>query len=385
MKQANQAMISYGLCYDPVNAVLTPETENAPRNLTFPSVPALEMLEKGVRLHYYAPAAKRVEVSGWAGCGAFADKRVLTPSDTAGYWSVDLEDLPPGFYYHDFWVDGVKAINNTAALGYGGSVAANFFEIQDPDFTEDMQTDVPHGSLHMNLFWSKESNSWRNCWVYTPYGYETNHEKRYPVLYLQHGGGENETGWVWQGKTNYILDNMIASGTCAEMIVVMNNGYVYRKNGNQISTGSIERMVGEDCVPYIDGLYRTVPERGMRAAAGLSMGGLHAKQIVFGNLNLFANLGVFSSGAGYTVKGRDVWGAEYDYSDLFSTPEHYGERLHVTLISCGQSDPRSKYTEPQVKELQQKGFPVEYRSYPGHHEWHVWRKSLRDFLTLIFH
>ncbi len=385
MKQANQSIVSYGLCYDPVNAVLTEETESAPRDLRFPVIPAVETLEKGVRLYYYAPGAKRVEVAGWAGCGAFENKRALASSEKPGYWSIDLIDLPPGLYYHDFWVDGIKAINNTAALGYGGSIAVNYFEIQDPDFPEYLQTDVPHGSLHMNLFWSDESASLRNCWVYTPHGYEAHPEKRYPVLYLQHGGGENETGWIWQGKVNYILDNMIASGACAEMIVVMNNGYVYQKEESTVSTGSVARMVGGDCVPYIDSVYRTIPERGMRAAAGLSMGGLHAKQIAFENLDLFANLGVFSSGAGYTIKGSDVWGTEYDYSDLFSTPEHYAERLHVTLISCGQDDPRHQYTQPQVQELQQKGFPIEYRSYPGQHEWHVWRKSLRDFLTLIFH
>ncbi len=385
MKQANQAMVSHALCYDPVNAVLTPESENAPRDLSFPVIPAVEVLAAGVRLNYYAPAAGKVEVSGWPGCGAFAERRSLRRSDVPGYWCIDLADLPPGFYYHDFWVDGVKAINNTAAIGYGGSVAANFFEIPDPDFPEDLLTDVPHGSLHMELFRSDESRSVRNCWVYTPAGYESNPEKRYPVLYLQHGGGENETGWVWQGKTNYILDNMIASGACEEMIVVMNNGYVYRREDGRVSTGSIARMVGGDCVPFIDGRYRTLPQREKRAVAGLSMGGLHAKQIAFENLDLFANLGVFSSGAGYEIRGKDVWGVEYDYSDLFRTPEHYAERLRVTLVTCGRSDPRNRYTEPQVRKLQEVGFPVEYRSYPGYHEWHVWRKSLRDFLRLIFH
>ena len=227
-----------------------------------------ELLEDGrVRFNYRPPeGTKSVVVKGIG--GSMPGTYELTP-DTDGYWSVTVDDIRDGFHYHKYFVDGVEAPNALAPYGYGCFQPINFFEMPggaDPEFY--LLKDVPHGTVRMDLYKSALTGRWRNCFIYTPPGYETQTDRRYPVLYLQHGGGENEVGWVWQGKINYIADNLLAEGKMEPMIIVMNNGYAFREDGtSNESMGSIDEVIVGDCIPFIDAKYRTVANRHGRAMA----------------------------------------------------------------------------------------------------------------------
>lgn len=347
--------------------------------------PGVSIREDGsIRVLYYAPQAKSVEIIGIGGSleGSFPLQKM---ADGSGYWETVLTDIAPGFHYHTYRVDGVEAMNPLAPVGFGCGQSFNYFEAPDPDFTEYLMNKVPHGSLRMELYDSSITGHTRNCWVYTPPGYDEHPEKRFPVLYLQHGGGESECGWIWQGKINYILDNLLARGACQEMLIVMNSGYAYsRQADGTYSSEPIDQVITRDCVPFIDAKFRTKPQREYRAAAGLSMGASHAREIVLQHQELFSALGMFSCGAGFSIKGKDILGVPYDFSDLFKTPEIFNKNMLLTFITCGEQDPRHTYTKPQVEELQAKGYRVQYTSYPGFHEWDVWRKSAADFLQKLF-
>jgi hypothetical protein len=206
--------------------------------------------------------------------GAFSERIPLYRQEN-GDWTGTAEGLPAGFHYHDYIVDGTRMCNDLSPIGYGDFRAINYFEIPDADSGFYLLQDVPHGTVRMDYYNSTVTARYRSCFVYTPPGYETHPEKHYPVLYLQHGGGETETGWIWQGKVNYIMDNLIAAGQCQEMILVMNDGYAFLPDASEHpARGAIDLVLAKDCIPFIDQKYRTLPDRRTRAVAGLSMGGI---------------------------------------------------------------------------------------------------------------
>ena len=212
---------------------------------------------------------------------------------------------------------------------------------------------VPHGTIRFEHIWSEMCECYRACWIYTPPGYDQQPDKHYPVLYIQHGGGENEAAWIWTARINYIADNFIAAGKMEEMIIVCNTGFVPKRLENGMySNLDFEDVFVRELVPFIDRNYRTIPERTARAMAGLSMGGGQARFIVHSHPELFAWLGQFSSGAGFVVSSETgYYGKPVDYSELFSTPEHYNSLMRLTFVSCGLDDSRHSYTSRQVQEL----------------------------------
>lgn len=382
-KEENQAIYTFGLYFDPLQRPPVPGVEGPPPPEPFTPVWPVEKTATGVRLTCYAPGAGSVVCRGIG--GSMEQSISFFPcQDRPGYWQAETDALVPGFHYVEYLVDGVRAMNPLGSFGYGCSMTYNFLEVPgDEDFY--LMKDVPHGTVHMEYYPSKLTGRTRNCLIYTPPGYETS-GKRYPTLYLQHGGGENETGWLYQGKANLILDNLIAQGACKEMILVMNNGYAYRQQDGLYQEDSLlfGDVIARECVPFVESKYRTERHRELRAMAGLSMGGSQARSAVYHHLDLFANLGMFSSGAGFTVKGEELGGQAYDYSPLFSTPENYNAIMRLTFIACGQQDPRYAYTPLQVKELSDKGFNVQFFGTPGYHEWDVWRRCLREMAMQLF-
>lgn len=287
-----------------------------------------------------------------------------------------------GFQYLRFWADGIEIMNPLLPFGYGYGRVCNYAELPGSD-TFYLPQNVPHGNITLERYPSEVTGRDRVCWVYTPTGYE-NSNKCYPVLFIQHGGGENETGWFWQGKLRFILDNLIADGECKEMIVVANAGYAYMEieDGRFVPT-DFSKVICEDCIPFIDKKYRTKADRLNRAVAGLSMGAGQARHLAHSHPELFAYMGVFSSGAGFEIKG-DMPGGSFDYSNLFCSPDYYNHLMKLTFIGCGEDDMRHEYTSRQVESLRQQGFLVEYHPYPGDHEWNVWRLCARDFLKKLF-
>ena len=374
----NQALYQYPLFFDDVRKNLVRGDRSGPGAYK-PLRQGVELLGDGkVRFNYRPPeGTKSVVVKGWG--GSMPNTYELKP-DTDGYWSVVVDDIPPGFHYHEYFVDGVKATNPLTPYGYGGFIAVNFFELpgeEDSDFY--LLKNVPHGTVRMDLYKSSVTGRWRNCYVYTPPGYEKELDKRYPVLYLQHGGGESETAWVWHGKINYIMDNLLAEGKCQEMIIVMNNGYAFKPDGtSHPSMGSLDEVIVKDCIPFIDSKYRTIAHREFRAMAGLSMGGFQANATVMSNLDKFASLGIFSGGFSYKGKG-------YDLTELFNNPEEYNKKFKLLFVAAGeQEQPMCDELRQELGKLNQKGIRNVFYSCPGYHEWDVWRRSCREFLKLLF-
>jgi enterochelin esterase family protein len=250
---------------------------------------------------------------------------------------------------------------------------------------------VPHGDIRNEIYFSKTTGKWRNLNIYTPPGYDKSGMEQYPVLYIQHGGGEDERGWAVQGKTNIILDNLIAEGKAKPMLVVIPNGNVSRPGSaaggynDEAMTAFKEELFGS-VVPFIESSYRVKPGAANRAIAGLSMGGGQAFYTGLRNTDMFANVGVFSTGlfGGINRQPGTTFDAEAVIPGLLTNPGSFNNKLKVFYISVGEQDPRIEPTRKLVQTFKEKGLKVEFASFPGSHEWQVWRKSLHDFAQKIF-
>jgi enterochelin esterase family protein len=246
------------------------------------------------------------------------------------------------------------------------------------------------------------TNSWRRLYVYTPPGYDKDTDKKYPVLYIQHGGGEDETGWATQGKTDIILDNLIAEGKAKPMLVVIANGNVPNPGGGRGGYNAAG-MVGftnellNNIVPFVEANFRVLANAENRALSGLSMGGGQAFFVGLANKDKFASIGVFSTGLfGGIGGGRggrggrgDAGGAapfnaEEQIPGLLTNSKSFNDSLKVFYISVGEGDPRIEATKKAVEDFRSHGLEVEFASFPGGHEWQVWRKSLHDFAQRVF-
>ncbi len=294
-----------------------------------------------------------------------------------GYWEITID---PGKGYHSvyFVVDGQTVINTVGAYIYDSDGIRNFIDI--PDDPDTAINDVPHGAITREIYKSTVTNRYRACWVYTPASYQANPEKRYPVVYIQHGGGQDETSWFQGGKIDLILDNLIARGDAEEMIVVANSGAcIIEAEEGKFYTGKIEDVIVNDCVPFIDGRYRTIADRTHRAICGLSMGGGHTRRIGFNHPDYFANVGIFSSGECFPTVTSDS-----DWTELFTDVEKFNSLFDYVVVACGDADLRYDKTYADVTPYIEKGLNIEFKGYKGQHEWNVWRYCAKDFVQKIF-
>ena len=374
----NQAYYSYPLFFDDVHKTMIwgdRSKTGAYRTMR----QGAELMEDGrIRFNFLAPeGAETITVKGWG--GSMPGTYELAP-DEDGYWSCVADDIRDGFHYCDFYVNGVKTPNVLMPYGYGGFTPVNFFEVPggiDPEIY--LLKDVPHGTVRMVFYPCTMTGKTRAAWVYTPPKYDSEPDKRYPVLYLQHGGGEDEVGWVWQGKINYIADNLLSEGKIREMIIVMNDGYAFRPDGTgNPAMGDLDEVLVKDCIPYIDSHFRTVADRHMRAMAGLSMGGVQANTGVFRNPETFANVGIFSGGFELTGDGFDV-------TDVFADPERFRERFDLVFVAAGeQEQPMCDLLRERIKAQNEAGVGTVFYSCPGYHEWDTWRNAARHFMERLF-
>ncbi len=344
-----------------------------------PSYPRL--LADGSALLRTKAFAKDWRVSLDRGC------RFYLQSD--GSWMAHTRPLVPGFHYYWFEADG-QVLNDPASNTYFGCGRMSSAIDVPEDGTEwmDYRQDVPHGQVHIVSYYSTVRQAKADVWVYTPASYEQG-KKRYPVLYLQHGGGEDETGWIRQGKTNLILDNLIAEGKAKEMIVVMANGTL---NVPGMKTGySKEGMAGfeqeliENVIPTIERQFRTLADRRHRAMSGLSMGGGQTFFVGLGHPELFSAVGIFSTGlfGGIAGSGKS-FDAEATLPGLLSNASQYNKDLQLLYISVGEDDFRITHTQKAVAGMKEAGLNITFETYPGDHEWQVWRKSLHSFVQKLF-
>jgi enterochelin esterase family protein len=382
-----------------------------PSPYNFPGVqfPRVEA-DARVTFQFRAPSAQKVQVS-------INNSVKDMVKDDSGVWAYTSDPQPVG--YHNYWmvVDGATVLDpgTEAFIGYGHM--CNGFEIPSPTETFYDLKDVPHGSVLLKDYYSKTTSAWRHIYVYTPPGYESNLTTRYPVFYLQHGGGEDQRVWTQMGRANVILDNLIAEGKAKPMIIVMETsaagapgggrgpgagapgGFGGRAGGGGggggggfgggapgaapggrggrggfgggFGAGAYEGVLLNDLIPYIDSTFRTLADQPHRAMAGLSMGGMITSSITLAHLDTFSHIGLFSGG---TITASGI-------TDM----DAFKQKVKVVFMSYGSVEPGSSSVNAAADALKAAGINAHSYVSPGTaHEWQSWRRSLYNFAPLLF-
>jgi enterochelin esterase family protein len=313
--------------------------------------------------------------------------------------------LVPGFHYYTLNIDGAEVADPNTHAYFGGGKSARAVEVPEPGSTYYSMQDVPHGQVREVWYNSPVTGTWRHALVYLPPNYDTESKGRYPVLYLQHGGGEDETGWIRQANANFILDNLIAAKSCKPMIVVMAYGYARRAGqalpdlagkpfgspemlkAMQDMASAFEDDVAQALIPYIDSTFRTLSDRDHRAMAGLSMGGMQAFQVTLNHLDLFSYIGGFSGAGGTLVLGDRKLDPKTDYNGVFADPGAFAKKVHMLWLGVGTLEPermRAGLLRFHAS-LQEANIPHVFYESPGtDHEWQTWRRDLKDFAPRLF-
>ena len=340
--------------------------------------------EGRVRVQISAPEAKKVQLD----IGAVKYDLV---KDENGVWIGESAPQDEGFHYYQLNIDGASVPDPGTRYFYGAGRWGSGIEIPAHDQEFYALKDVPHGLVSEVNYHSEITGAWRRCFVYTPPCYNTSGEKRYPVLYLQHGSFEDETGWSAQGKASLILDNLIAEGKAQPMIIVMDNGYAIRPSGHVGMSQAPPAMVFEEVmineiIPMIDRKFRTIKHRQSRAIAGLSMGANQTMRIIMNNLDTFAYYGGFSGTANYPSNAEID--AENFLNGAFRDGNNVNDQIKVFWLGVGTTEPE---VFPQSinafrRMLDKQGIQYHYYESPNTaHEWLTWRRSLYQFAQLLFH
>ena len=327
-----------------------------------------------------APEAHRVQVDI---CGKKYDMR----RDENGLWCAVTDPLVVGFHYYFILVDGVAVVDPATDTFFGCNRLAGGIEVPEGpegDYYRPQQG-VPHGQVRSIYYYAQSTGEWRHAMVYTPALYEQKkmQKKRFPVLYLQHGMGEDETGWSKQGHMQHIMDNAIAAGEAEPMIVVMESGDIkapFRGGDNRAGFSeygaSFYKVMMNDLIPYIDANFRTLADREHRAMAGLSWGGHQTFDLVLNHIDTFAWMGAFSG----AIFGLDV---QKSYDGIFRDAEAFNKQIHCLFLSCGSEE--NFGTGKLADDLRKAGIKVDYQVSEGtHHEWLTWRRGLKAFLPKLF-
>jgi enterochelin esterase-like enzyme len=361
-----------------------PSATNLP-NAPYPKVHA----DGRATFRLKAPDAKKVQVFTNYGLGPRGHWEMKKGDD--GVWSLTSPTpIVPGFHYYGFLVDGVFMNDPGTDTYFGTSKPTSAIEIPEKGVDFFHAKDVPHGEVRSRWYKSAVTGQTRHIRVYTPPGYDAEPAKKYPVLYLQHGGGEDETGWTKQGHMNFILDNLIAAKKAVPMIVVMEKGYATKAGdqpaapvpGRGFGGGAFEDVVMKDLIPMIDATYRTVANRDHRAIAGLSMGSGQAMQIGLTHLDTFSAVGAFS-GVFRQGDPKAVFGG------VFADPVAFDKKLNLLYLHSGdQGLDEGIHTaaERLHKMLRDGGATnVVFRDAKGlGHEWQTWRIAFHDFAPRLF-
>jgi enterochelin esterase-like enzyme len=350
-----------------------------------------------------APDAQNVAVN-------LVNQRYEMTKGADGGWSVTTPPLVVGFHYYNLILDGVRAADPATETYYGSSWQSSGIEVPEKGVDYYDVKDVPHGEVRQRRYFSAVTGAWRRCFIYTPPDYSTNATTRYPVLYLLHGGGEDERGWVIQGRVDNIMDNLIAAKKARPMLVVMDSmsarkaGDPAPMRGGTVGRGpqpaapggrpgamppasaamlsgnsTFTEMMLKDLIPMIDSTYRTLPGRENRAMAGLSMGGMQTFATTLAHLDTFAYIGGFSGsgGSGGAVDLKTAANGVYADAAAFNKK--------VKLLWLGVGTEESPNTRNFSETLTKYGIQNVYFESPGTaHEWLTWRRCLSDFAPRLF-
>ncbi len=342
------------------------------RNAKYPQI----LPDNRVVLRVKAPEAADVKVD--------LGKKYQMVKDTSGFWTVTTDSLGRGFHYYSLLIDGVPVADPASETFFGMGRMASGIEIPYKQGDFYALKDVPHGDIRIKKYFSKGSNAWREMYVYTPPGYDQS-TSSYPVLYLLHGGGEDQRGWATQGKTDLILDNLIAEGKAKPMIVAM-------LDGNGINTGGIagfsenvlrmfENELKSGAIPFVESNFRTEKEASGRALAGLSMGGLQTLYAGVKNSNMFSSLGVFSSG--WFANNPKLSDPQYEFMKNNAAAINSNVK-HLWISMGGKEDIAFENCRIMRGRFDEMGIKYSYSEYAGGHTWPVWRHDLFEFAQLLF-
>ena len=338
--------------------------------------PKLDSQRRGY-FYLKAPDAKKVVLD-------ICDKKYDMQSDGKGGWMCVTDPLVVGFHYYFMNIDGVNFIDPSTETFFGCNRESGGIEVPEGpegDYYRPQQG-VPAGQVRSIYYWSESAKAWRHAMVYTPAEYEKG-KKKYPVLYLQHGMGEDETGWSKQGRMQHIMDNAIASKEAVPMIVVMESGDIKAPMGRGQGMGdygsSFYPVLLNDLIPYIEANFRVKTDRENRAMAGLSWGGHQTFDVVLTHLDKFAWLGTFSG----AIFNLDVKTA---YDGVFTNADDFNKKIHYFYMNSGTEGMDKMFrTEEMVKSLNDLGINAVYSKSEGTaHEWLTWRRGLNQFITHIF-
>ncbi len=350
--------------------------------------------ERRAQFRIKAPEAKDVAVN--------IGKPLTVAKSDDGVWTITTAPLDVGFHFYRVLIDGASVADPASEIfrgGGGGGLSGGIEVPTGEDFYE--LKDVPHGEIRERRYFSKTTQSWRRIFVYTPPDYDQNTSARFPVLYLLHGGGEDERGWPVQGRVSQIMDNLIAEKKARPMLIVMPRGYALKPGEQSVRMrppprqpdadaaprrgpprdfsrmfATLDEVFVNDLIPMVDTTYRTMADRDHRAMAGLSMGGMQTRSIAMAHLDTFSHLGVFSGGSFDPANSADVAALKDKAKLVFIS---YGSRELKNGRSFG-GDPQAN-----VEGLKQAGLNAVFYVSPGTaHEWHTWRRSLHQFAPLLF-
>ncbi len=354
--------------------------------------------ERRVRVSILAPQAQRVQLD--IGAVKYDLKK-----DTSGVWTGESAPQDEGFHYYQLNIDGASVPDPGSLYYYGASRWGSGIEIPAKDQDFYAVKNVPHGQLRETQYYSNTTKSVRRVYIYTPPGYEKD-TKKYPVLYLQHGMGENETGWGNQGHANLIMDNLIAEGKAVPFIIVMENSSINMSgmprgprpggapqsgagqpnaaapapgNGPRMGgfgggmnfAAEFEKILFNDLIPFVESNFRVVGDQAHSAMAGLSMGGMQTHSIVVANPDKFAYVGMFSSGTFVPSEIKDI--------------DSFKKNTKVVFMSFGGREGGAARIGAAAEEWTKVGVKgISYVSPETAHEWQSWRRSLHEFAPLLF-
>jgi enterochelin esterase-like enzyme len=388
---------------------VTPKDDWKPASTNQPGKEYPQVNSEGrVKFRIVAPQAQKVSVS-------FRDSSTFT-KDENGVWFGYTRPLDVGFHYYTLNIDGAEVPDPASMYFFGANRWGSGVEIPADDQDFYAVKNVPHGQLREILFYSKSTNSTRRAFVYTPPEYDQELDKRYPVLYLQHGWGENEYGWGVQGHANLIMDNLIAAGKAKPFLIVMTYGMTNdvpfgsgrggrrgppsapgpsapgpsapgpsapgpgapapRGGPGGFNFSAFEQVLVDELIPHIDANFRTLSDQPHRAMAGLSMGGAQTRAITLKHLDKFSHIGLFSGGSISESDIADIAGFKDKVKLVFVS---YGSR------EVGGGNRRGGDPQANVEALKQAGINAHYYVSPETaHEWQSWRRSLREIAPRLF-
>ena len=372
--------------------------EKKPKTPRRPPVNSPEVLQDGsVVFRILAPDAKSVGLQGTDIPGMMGGGPEFT-KDADGVWQATVGPVEPGAYRYTFTVDGASVVDpNNTSISESNNTVWSLFYIPGADFME--MKKVPHGAVAEVYYFSEPLNRHRRMHIYTPPGYESGTEK-YPVFYLLHGAGDCDDSWTTVGRAGFILDNLIASKKAKPMIVVMPAGHTPRGSsagggGSRTTDAFFEDFV-HSIRPYVEANYRTYTDRGNRAIAGLSMGGMQTLDIAMSDLSKFSYIGVFSSGI-FSMTSRTPSKKEAAKPSAQASPPSW-EQQHLAMLdnqdlkkdlrllwfATGSEDFLVQTTRDSVEMLKKHGFSPVFVESGGGHTWINWRNYLNEFAPQLF-